>query len=300
MYGAVIEKNQIRNGVRLEGSGDSNHIRENIISGSGIGVYASLVSGASLLTIRDNNITTDSGAVALDAGSRFRISGNNMEQTVPTTGQTSMISIQGANGTMVMGEIVGNHLGAFSGSGILQNILLQNCLGTFVQGNTILNATTGTPKGISIDATASSTRIGYNSYGSGIAVANRVFDSGVGTMGIVKAATLLNAWINFNASFYETAGYYKDIDGVVHLKGVISSGTTTSGTPLFTLPADYRPALIRQYLCANDSAGTAVFGEVRIDNATGNVTIQRGANTYLSLDGISFVSATAGAFPSDL
>lgn len=52
------------------------------------------------------------------------------------------------------------------------------------------------------------------------------------------APTLVNSWANFGSG-YETAAYLKDPLGFVHLKGLITGGTTN--TTAFTLPAGYRP-----------------------------------------------------------
>ncbi len=49
----------------------------------------------------------------------------------------------------------------------------------------------------------------------------------------------LNSWTNL-ISHAEPVGFYKDQEGVVHLKGTASSGA--SGTPIFRLPPGYRPA----------------------------------------------------------
>jgi hypothetical protein len=48
-----------------------------------------------------------------------------------------------------------------------------------------------------------------------------------------------NSWANAGGA-YETAAFYKDPYGRVHLKGRI--GTGTAATTAFTLPAGYRPA----------------------------------------------------------
>ncbi len=52
--------------------------------------------------------------------------------------------------------------------------------------------------------------------------------------------TLQNGWSNYGGG-YATAQYYKDKEGVIHVKGLITGGTTAQGTVVFTLPAGYRP-----------------------------------------------------------
>lgn len=48
-----------------------------------------------------------------------------------------------------------------------------------------------------------------------------------------------NSWANAGGA-YETAAFYKDPFGRVHMKGRI--GTGSAGTTAFTLPTKYRPA----------------------------------------------------------
>ncbi len=62
----------------------------------------------------------------------------------------------------------------------------------------------------------------------------------VGTSITYNAPTLQNAWVNYGGS-YQVAGYAKSADNIVSLRGLIKSGTVTSGTTLFTMPAGYCP-----------------------------------------------------------
>lgn len=97
------------------------------------------------------------------------------------------------------------------------------------------------------------------------------------------APTLLNSWVNFDAT-HSQVGYYKDAAGIVHLRGFVKSGTMT--TPVFTLPAGYRPAYREVYpAVAND-----LFGACFVD-PDGSVTPYAGSNVYFSLDGITFRAA---------
>jgi hypothetical protein len=95
--------------------------------------------------------------------------------------------------------------------------------------------------------------------------------------------TLLNGWVNYNVTTFSTAKYFKDDFGIVHLSGMIKDGTTASGTDLFILPVGYRIAKTTYFPVASNGA----FGSVRVA-LTGEVEIQVGSATWLSLDGISF------------
>lgn len=96
------------------------------------------------------------------------------------------------------------------------------------------------------------------------------------------APALLNSWVNFGGA-YSPVGYYKDNLNIVHLRGLIKSGTATAGTPLFTLPAGYLPA----YIMIFPTPSNDLYGETQV-RATGSVEIVVGSNVWISLDGISF------------
>lgn len=99
------------------------------------------------------------------------------------------------------------------------------------------------------------------------------------------APTLLNSWVYWGVPFSQP-GYCKDAAGFVHLRGLLKSGVVTAGTGIFVLPAGYRPVDTEIFSVSSNSA----FGEVRVD-AAGNVQIQVGSASFLSLDGITFKAA---------
>ncbi|MBD1925764.1 hypothetical protein H6F74_05635 [Trichocoleus sp. FACHB-90] len=94
-----------------------------------------------------------------------------------------------------------------------------------------------------------------------------------------RLATLSNGWINVGGVFAPTA-YYKDPLGIVHLRGLVSSGTGI----IFTLPVGYRPTgyrLIFPVLALNAIARIDVL-------LNGSVNFVTGTNSNVSLDGITF------------
>lgn len=98
-----------------------------------------------------------------------------------------------------------------------------------------------------------------------------------------QTPTLLNSWVNYGTA-YESACYWKDKCNVVHLAGLIKSGTTTAETVIFTLPEGYRPRTSEKFFAVSVNAICVI--DVY---ATGNVAIKTGANSgWLSLSGISF------------
>lgn len=89
-----------------------------------------------------------------------------------------------------------------------------------------------------------------------------------------------NGWTNYSPSG-NSAGYYKDRLGYVHLKGMVKDGTMSQTA--FTLPVGYRPA--KGMLLPTASAH--VYGEILL-YADGRVDPETGWNLLMSLDGIVF------------
>lgn len=104
------------------------------------------------------------------------------------------------------------------------------------------------------------------------------------------AASLINSWVYFGSP-YNTAAYYKDPFGVVHLRGLIKSGAV--GSTAFVLPSGYRPPA--RFLCGGiaSQSSNQVSGRVDIDTS-GNVIIQGSSSgsgavyDWFSLDGVYF------------
>jgi len=107
------------------------------------------------------------------------------------------------------------------------------------------------------------------------------------------APTLLNSWVNFGGT-WATAGYAKDDQGVVRLKGLLKDGITALGTPIFKLPVGYRPSEDRVFSVATFNGVSLIHARVDVapngDVKTG-VQDNNVSNTWLSLEGISFVAA---------
>jgi hypothetical protein len=102
-----------------------------------------------------------------------------------------------------------------------------------------------------------------------------------------NAPTLLNSWANFGGT-HAPAGYFKDSNGVVHLRGLVSGGTIGTTAVIFTLPLNYRPAFQEIFVIRN-GAGSGI-AEVRIQ-PNGEVIAYSGADSWWSLAGITFKAA---------
>jgi len=99
-----------------------------------------------------------------------------------------------------------------------------------------------------------------------------------------------NNWANYTtSSSFNTAAFYKDPFGLVHLKGLVEDTVGTGvGATIFTLPVDYRTT--KSLIFAAIATGNTV---ARIDvNSSGTVSLVGGdGSDFLSLDGISFRAA---------
>jgi hypothetical protein len=299
MYAAVIDEcRALMGGINLQASGDSNTIKRCVMSGPGIGVYASLTSGASELTIEDCNITCTGGSIKIDAGSRTKVLRCNMEQVAPFTGGALyMVDFSGANGTMSMCELRGNHMGLFSGISNAAVVHVSNCVGFLAEANVLLNSNAAAV-GFIVDASCNDTKIGANVYGS--SVGTRVTDNGNGTMGVVvPLGSFANNWQASPNAPTSTPRRFKSLDGIVTLSGKLGLGTVASGTVMFTLPAGLRPSEPVEFLQVSYAGATLAPAHLRI-NTDGTAQIIAGNNTELHLDGIVFPAALLSSSTSDL
>lgn len=140
---------------------------------------------------------------------------------------------------------------------------LSNINGGAFRANTIFNQTVSVGTGL-VDF-----EIGAN------------YKTGTGTMPVQNwtAPALLNSWAN--QANYNPAGYRKDENNVVHLRGNLITGTV--GSVAFNLPAGYRPAAFGTYA----SAGTSGLAACEI-RPNGDVFISVAPSNQASLNGISF------------
>ena len=64
-----------------------------------------------------------------------------------------------------------------------------------------------------------------------------------------------NGWTSLSA-VAAPPQYYKDRWGWVHVRGIITGGTTTTGTVIANLPAGFRPDLNTAFAAASDATQT--------------------------------------------
>jgi hypothetical protein len=90
--------------------------------------------------------------------------------------------------------------------------------------------------------------------------------------------------VNYNPGSVETAGFYVDRLGVVHLKGYVNLGTAAI---IFTLPAAYRPVNSKFFPSVNASTGATSWIEVFRDGRVAGAQAGGGFGQK-TLDGISY------------
>lgn len=110
------------------------------------------------------------------------------------------------------------------------------------------------------------------------------YQSGTKVIGWLDV-TFQNSWSNV-AGGTQTVQYFKDQNGVVHIKGELVGGV--SGTIAFTLPVGNRPlGLIRVYSSRANTSGGEVPMAVQIDT-NGQVTIQTAVVSWGDFGMLSF------------
>jgi len=101
-----------------------------------------------------------------------------------------------------------------------------------------------------------------------------------GTDGWV-ACTLVNSWVAYGSP--RANPEYRIAGGVVHLRGMLKSGTW--GATMFTLPVGARPTETRFLPTMSNGVLSALDvasnGEVKVAGGAG------GSNAYVSLDGLT-------------
>jgi hypothetical protein len=115
-------------------------------------------------------------------------------------------------------------------------------------------------------------------------------------------------WVNFDGG-WNTAAFFRDRSGVVHLKGLIAlvdqspsyecdfdESDPYDDEVIFTLPAGYRPVLRNLFATlAGDQLGRVDVTQNGVVKAVNPPTAEANARVYLQLDGISFRCAPKGA-----
>lgn len=101
-------------------------------------------------------------------------------------------------------------------------------------------------------------------------------------MDVWKNPTFQNGWVNYGQG-YNFGQFYKDTNGFVHLRGLITGGLYASNV-IFNLPVGFRPAA----RCLNVTIGGEALARIDV-LPDGNVLAVNGSG-WLSMEGISFLA----------
>lgn len=102
------------------------------------------------------------------------------------------------------------------------------------------------------------------------------------TVGRYGGPDFSNSWAN--EAGYNSAGFYRDPYGYVHLNGMVTGGA--DGTSPFRLPPGYRPENKEAHVVQSLSGATYKTGWVEIDT-DGTVTFKN-VNGRVGMDGVRF------------
>lgn len=266
-----------RTGILIQGVNDllvhGNRIQETVASvntttGAGlVGIGIQVEESSYGIRIHDNDIRR------MEYGILFNVAGSALTFTDCSVKDNTIAQVsQGiafAASTFVRGRISGNTISSPVLYGI-NNSAASGSGSSSVDGNAIKLGGFSGASPVAVNAAA------WGSLGFTEAGGN---DSGW------IAPAFSNSWANLGSG-YQTAGYRK-VGGVVYLRGVIASGTTTDGTAVFSLPVGFRPTATESFPTSN-SASPSVDTRVEI-NTSGAVMVYGPVNNaYVTLSGISF------------
>ena len=232
MYGGLIENCILQGGVYLNGSGDSNVIQKNIISGSNIGINYSLVSGASCLNIEYNNITATGGALKGDLGPRTVVRHNNIEMPSGAGSNGAIVDFNGGNGVSYQCSFEQNHISAFGTATVTFAVRVKNMNGMDIGKNTFLSGVASLVTAINIvDGSAQNVRVHPNTYGAtyftpaayagGTTYAAGAYVTSVGYNWVSLSAGNIGHTPESSPTFWTLTSGPKILDGGVGTCGVI-------------------------------------------------------------------------------
>ena len=328
LFSTNIERSEFFGGLFAEGLGDSVRIKDNTFTGPNIGIdiammpFDAINSATAKLSIKDNNITSEGGAIVIRNGFCITIADNNIEQLVDLTGSSciTLFNLDGVSGKSV---IMNNKIQPTDPTSKCNGISLFNCKNTAVIDNLIgTSAKTLSYTAAVLLSECENVQVHYNdlslseycigvlvdvgskntSYKKGkIRTYNANFteieNASKSTSGYRIIPALLNGWATAGVGQFQYAQFTKN-DGVVSLDGVIARALTTGDHLIMTLPVGMRPSLRVMSICyAYYADGAVGFCNVRVD-PDGSVYLSKRSNTTqdileLSLNGINFNAADA-------
>ncbi|AMP98387.1 hypothetical protein AY601_1470 [Pedobacter cryoconitis] len=295
-FAFTIRRCWIQNGLNGDSVGDSITISENTITGNRIlspGILFSGIGGARQIIIRENNITTQHGAIALLAMEQTQVCFNQLEhgagsdylgiyQSQLYLADCIYCVIQGntISPARSVGSITSDYAIYLSGTSI-GNIITQNDMSVGAEGKYI-------GFGISSKRNILKTDNAYYGTLNSEVETLGVDNLGIDNYGVEVSLTLLANWIPYDSTSEVSA---KKIDsGLVVLRGAIKDGIQTLGTTIFILPQLFRPVREKRFQVTNFNTGTFSSATLLI-RPTGEVNILAiNGSTLLQIDGVSYTT----------
>lgn len=320
LFSTDIQRNEFIGGFYAEGLGDSVRIKDNTFAGINIGIEVAMlssagVSGASAkLSIKDNNITSQGGAIVVNRGRGVTITDNNIEQLVDLTSGACIILRYLDEDTSGKSVIKHNKIEPTDPTSKCNGVALYRCKNTSVTDNQIgTSAKTASYTtavlvtecenvqvhyndsylsdgciGVLVDALSKNTSYKKGQYRNYSSNFTEIENASTNTIGVRIFATLVNSWVSSGVQ-YQAAQYTKR-DGIVYLDGVISKAMTTGNDLIMTLPIGMRPSYRTMVVCyAYYGDGSVGFVNVRVD-IDGSVYLSKRSNTSQSIIELSLNS----------
>lgn len=290
-FTTTIRRCWVTNGLYLQKCGDSITVAENTLTGSNLGLFATGLSGARQLIIRDNNITNSGGALFLSTTEQPCIYNNQMEMLSPvyTGAYTAWVYIASS----YMPTLRDNTITGRTPTVVTpptHTILFDGTTSDAIVDNNYIHI--GATSHISIAPTVVSTRIaGTNRYAVAYTGAEAIIDNqGVDTIGVRRPMTSYsNSWVSYDA-VNQPVTATKNVEGWVNVTGAISGGTSTAGAEriMCTLPSGVRPGDRKIFTVPARSGTTWATATVivDIDGTISNYGVT--GNAELHLNGIQF------------
>jgi hypothetical protein len=287
-FTCTIRRCWIHNGINAPNIGDSITIAENTITGSRLtlpGILMSGLSGARQVVIRENNITTQAGSIAIFNMEQPQVMFNQMEHPAYLGNYTGPYGAQVYLSATSLGTIKGNTIatGASSVVGADSALTLVGA-STYnvIEGNNIA-------KGENYDVVFANTTTVFNTLkqdNTYSTATNVVLNDGVNNAGVQVSLTPQNSWVSYAVDTAITVK--KSEDGTVIVSGALKDGITVGGTLLTTLPVGFRPNRQKRFQVTNFNGAVFSTATVLVQTDGTVLLMSAAANTLLHLDGISF------------
>jgi len=289
LFTSVLEDNWSFGGYYLDNIGDSVVLQRNTVTGVGLGYYINQLPTASHIIIRDGNNTSSGGALGVAFG--FNITFDNMQCECPSafTGANDAVVWANNDGSALVTNLRITNSNINTQNNPTNCIYLNHTDGAVIDGCSLFcHPTLG--QHITLDTNARNTYIGNNKYFSsvdGTEIAPRIVDTGPGTQGVVRAATLATWTTLIDPVNGFPAGFTKSRDGLVTLRGNLTGAASTAGQTLYTLPIGFRPSAKAHVFVAYANGAASQQALVQV-LPTGEVQFITTGATTVYLDGMCF------------